>query len=73
MLITDVVPGGPAEQAGINKGDILTSIMGQQIDASHPFRNVLFAYSPGETIQLELFRNGQILSPDLVLGEMHPS
>ena len=73
VLITDVVPGGPAEQAGINKGDILTSIMGQQIDASHPFRNVLFAYSPGETIQLELFRNGQILSPDLVLGEMHPS
>ncbi len=73
VLITDVVPGGPAEQAGINEGDILTSIMGQKIDASHPFRNVLFAYSPGETIQLELFRSGQILSSDLVLGEMNPS
>ncbi len=73
VLITDVVPGGPAEQAGINEGDILTSIMGQKIDASHPFRNVLFAFSPGETIKLELFRNGQSLSSDLVLGEMPPS
>ncbi len=73
VLITDVVPGGPAEQAGINKGDILTSIMGQRIDASHPFRNLLFAHSPGAVIQLEIFRNDQIISTDLALGEMSPS
>ncbi len=63
-----VVSGGPADQAGIKTGDIITAIEGQTIDANHPLEEMLVQYAPGRIISLELYRGGQYLTVRVTLG-----
>jgi 2-alkenal reductase len=55
VLITDV-PNGPARDAGVRAGDIITEINGERIDQDNPLVNVLFQYKPGDTIEVEVYR-----------------
>lgn len=59
----------PAAQAGLQRGDIITRIGDQTLDDNHPYINALFAYSPGQTIQLEIVRSGEVLTLPVTLGE----
>jgi 2-alkenal reductase len=54
--VTDVASGGPAERAGIKKGDIITKINETVLDQANPFVNVLFRYRPGDVVAIEVFR-----------------
>lgn len=68
-FVTEVVPGSPAADVGIQRGDILTSIGGQAIDPDHPFINLLYEYEPGDQVSFQLVRDGQETSFDVVLTE----
>jgi S1-C subfamily serine protease len=63
-----VVPGGPADKAGIKVGDIIAKVNGQAIDGTHPLDATLSEYSPGDTIAVDLLRNGQTVTVQLTLG-----
>jgi S1-C subfamily serine protease len=63
-----VVPGGPADKAGIKVGDIIAKVNGQAIDGTHPLDATLSEYSPGDTISVDLLRNGQTVTVQLTLG-----
>jgi S1-C subfamily serine protease len=63
-----VVAGGPAEQAGIKTGDIITALEGQTIDSTHALEDVLVQYAPGRTVSIELYRGGQYLTVRVTLG-----
>ncbi|MCJ7514019.1 MAG: trypsin-like peptidase domain-containing protein [Anaerolineales bacterium] len=69
IAITEVVPGGPAEQAGIQGGDIVTALDGQQIDEDHPFINQLLSFKPGQEVTIEIVREGRRLQLQITLGE----
>jgi serine protease Do len=66
--IEAVVAGGPADKAGIKTGDIITSIEGQPIDATHALEDILVRYAPGRTISVELYRDGKYVTVRLTLG-----
>jgi serine protease Do len=66
--IEAVVAGGPADKAGIKTGDIITSIEGQSIDATHALEDILVRYAPGRTISVELYRDGKYMTVPLTLG-----
>jgi 2-alkenal reductase len=70
ILISEIEPNSPAEEAGLNRGDILTAIMGRSIDEDNPFRNILFEYQPGDTINISIYRDGDLLDRQLTLSEM---
>ena len=53
-----VVPGSPADKAGIQSGDILLQINGEQINQQSPLTNLLQKYQPGDTITVHLMRKG---------------
>jgi serine protease Do len=53
-----ITPGSPAEAAGIQPGDIITAIGATKIDGEHPLDLVLSQSAPGDTIQLQVLRNG---------------
>ncbi len=66
--IYEVIPGGPADRAGLQAGDILTKIGARKIDAEGSFYNALFAYQPGETVPVEFVRGSEVLSLEVRLG-----
>jgi Do/DeqQ family serine protease len=58
-LITETAPGGPAERAGFQSGDVILSIDGQRVDDPSAFNFRLATRTVGEGAQLERLRAGQ--------------
>ena len=67
--ISEVAADGPASQAGLQRGDIITRLGDVSLDAQHSYLNALFAYQPGDTIRLAFVRQGQPMEVQVVLGE----
>jgi S1-C subfamily serine protease len=63
-----VQPGTPAAQAGIKDGDIITSVGGKTIDDGHPLDATLSQFSPGQTVSVEILRDGERITLDVTLG-----
>jgi 2-alkenal reductase len=63
-----VEPGGPADEAGFQSGDIIVSIGGQAIDGEHPLDATLSQFAPGRTIQVEVLRDGETVTLEVTLG-----
>jgi serine protease Do len=63
-----VVPDSPAAKAGIREGDIIVKVNGQAIDGDHPLDATLSEYAPGETVTVDLLRNGSTISVQVTLG-----
>ncbi|MBS1692556.1 MAG: serine protease [Actinobacteria bacterium] len=57
VLIQEVMRGGPAEAAGLQDGDILTSIDGTPLDTSTTLTYVLDRHYPGDVIDLTWIDN----------------
>ena len=63
-----VVPGSPADQAGIREGDIITKVNDQAIDTDHPLDATLSMFAPGDTVTVSLLRDGQTITVQVQLG-----
>lgn len=68
--IMEVSPGSPAEQGGLQRGDILIQIGDRAIDEQHSFANALFAYQPGEVVEIKVARDNKVMQMPVTLGEM---
>ena len=66
--VTDVGAKSPASQAGLQQGDIITSIGGIALDATHDYINVLYNFKPGDQVALEYNRNGKTVQVQVTLG-----
>jgi serine protease Do len=69
VYITDVTANGPASQAGLQVGDIITGIDNTSIDETHAYINTLFQYSAGDTVTLTINRNGRQTQVKVTLGD----
>jgi S1-C subfamily serine protease len=63
-----VEPGGPAEAAGVEAGDIIVSIDGQVVDGEHPLDATLSQHAPGLTVPIEVLRGTERLTLQVTLG-----
>jgi S1-C subfamily serine protease len=63
-----IVPDSPAEQAGLQANDIITSIDGQRIDAGQTLDDILSLYGPQDELTLEVLRNGATINVPVTLG-----
>jgi 2-alkenal reductase len=69
IIVTQVVPGSPADQAGIRPNDIITKVNDQAIDAEHPLPSVMVKFRPGDRVKLTLIRDGREQTVDITLGQ----
>lgn len=68
-LITEVMPGGPAMEAGVREGDVILSVAGEAIDETTSLTEALFAHEPGDTVPLQLQRGSDEMEVEIRLGE----
>ncbi len=68
-FVLQVNPNGPAAQAGIKDGDIITRLANDPIDDAHPWSNVLMKHEPGEKVTVTLNRDGRELRVEVTLVE----
>jgi serine protease Do len=64
-----VMPGSPADKAGIMENDILLEINGAKIDADHSLVSLLSQYSPNDEVTLKVWHKGDTKDVKVVLGE----
>jgi hypothetical protein len=70
-VVTDVAAGGPAAQAGIQVGDVITRLDGTAVrfEGLSDARILLRARPPGTQVRMDLKRNGGVKEVTLVLRE----
>ncbi len=64
-----VVPGSPAEKAGIIENDIILEINGQKIDEDHILAKEISKFKPGDEITLKVLHKGEEKNIKVTLGE----
>jgi S1-C subfamily serine protease len=69
-LVQNVAPGSPADQAGVQQGDVITAANGQPITGEDDVLVALAHGKPGQTMTLQLNRNGSTLTVHVHLGEL---
>ena len=69
-LVGDVSPKGPAQASGVQRGDVILSINGNAVTDSNELRNTISMMQPGETVKLEISRNGSTKDINVKLGEL---
>jgi serine protease Do len=68
-LVGEVEPDSPGSKAGLQRGDIILSVDGQPVSDERDLRLRIAAMSPGQTVKLEIVRNGQKQTVSVTLAE----
>ena len=56
VLIRSVTEGGPAEEAGLKRGDVLISLDGKSVKTYDRLTDRLHYYQPDETVEITVMR-----------------
>ena len=72
-LVTEVMPQSPAEKAGLKINDVVTAVNGDTVNAEHNLRDFLTAHAPGDSIKLDVMRDGKSTQIDVTLDQMPTS
>jgi len=68
IQVLRVVPGGPADKAGIKEGDLIISIDGEPVKTRDRLIEILKKHKPGDVIELEVLRRDEKMKIKLELG-----
>ena len=68
-LVTDIVPDSPADEAGIEPGDIIVAADGKPITDGRDLRNVIASLAPESKVKITLYRNKEKMIVDVKLAE----
>jgi hypothetical protein len=72
VTLGEVSPGGPADLAGIEPGDVVLGYDGQRWQSTPDIIGILTQYAPGDTLNLLIQRGERELEIPVVLGA-HPT
>jgi S1-C subfamily serine protease len=62
IQIVQIVPGGPAEKAGLRAGDVILSVDGKDAPSVDTIHRILDRSSIGRTSQLRVLRHGEVIT-----------
>jgi S1-C subfamily serine protease len=69
VLVADVVTGSPAEEAGLQSGDVIVAVDGTPVGNVDELQTAIMYRAPGETVVLTVIRAGEELTIPVTLGE----
>ncbi len=72
-VVMSVTDDSPAEQAGLQVGDIITKVGDTEITGSSDLVNKIGACSPNDVITLSVYRSGETVEVTVTVGEQQQS
>lgn len=69
-IVTSVQTGGPAEKAGLKRGDVITSVNNQSVADTNGLRNAVARMAPGTTVAVKAVRDGREQNFQVALAEL---
>ena len=69
VLVASVVPGDPADQAGIQPKDIITEINGEKVTSSRDLTKLAANLGVGDTAKVTILRNGKSKTLEIQIGK----
>jgi S1-C subfamily serine protease len=67
-LITEIVAAGPASEAGLQVGDLVTAVDAQGVRSMPDLAGRIRSYSPNDQVVLDVLRNGESINVTVTLG-----
>jgi serine protease Do len=71
-LVSTVEPGGPADKAGIQPGDVLLAVNGKAVDRSAELPPLVAAVKPGSKANFDVWRDGAKRTVAVTVAELKP-
>jgi serine protease Do/serine protease DegQ len=68
-LVSDIQPGSAAEEAGLKVDDIIVRVDNKKIDDSRALLNAIGLKGSGDTVRIELLRDGETRTVTATLGD----
>jgi serine protease Do len=70
VVVGDVTPSSPAQEAGVQRGDIILELNGKPVADSNQLRMTISMMQPATAVTLKLVRNGSPREMTVKLAEM---
>lgn len=70
IIVTQVIEGSPAEDAGLKRGDVIVQIDGDRVDDVATLRNRISLTNPGTKVRLLILRDGEKKDVIVVIGKL---
>ena len=69
VLIVTVVENSPAEEAGLQEGDVIIGFAGEEITSADELREAIHSYQIGDIVKIEFLRGGEPHTTNATLSE----
>ncbi|MEE4215901.1 MAG: Do family serine endopeptidase [Bacteroidales bacterium] len=70
VYITEIVPGGAAEEAGMKTGDVIVNFDGKKTDTAAELQERVSSKRPGDRVEVVVLRNNRKIEYDIVLRNL---
>lgn len=70
ILVTQVMEDSPAEDAGLQQGDLILQVDGDKVDKVATFRNHIALTAPGTRVSLTILRDGKQQAVKVKIGKL---
>lgn len=71
VAISGIVPGGPAEKAGLTRGDLILSVDGEPVSSLRELYRALWRKGPGDSLGMQILRDSAIHVVEVVAGDRY--
>jgi serine protease Do len=68
IVVGAVMPGGPAEKAGLAMHDVITHLGGEPVGSSEELTHRVSTHKPGDAVKLDVIRKGKPTELEVALG-----
>jgi serine protease DegS len=69
VALTGIVPEGPADRAGLERGDLILSVDGTPVASLRELYTALWRHEPGESVSLQVLRESAIRVVEVTAGD----